>query len=62
MTIEICPKCGKDSLIFYPKLGFKVDFDLSKANQKITCSNCKRIISYSIQPIDASQGGVKVTR
>ena len=52
-----CPKCKKGCLVFYPKQGYRVDFDLSSANEKIECPNCKRIISYSIKKEEISQDG-----
>lgn len=55
MIRVICPKCKKECLVFYPKQGYKVNFDLVTANEKIECPNCKRIISYSIQKNEVSR-------
>lgn len=46
-----CPKC-KYGIVRRPKDGYYVDFDLRKANENVTCPNCKRTISYSIQKRD----------
>lgn len=49
MVTYICPICHNGVLRFQVKDGYGIDFDLQKSNQKITCRNCKRKISYSVQ-------------
>ena len=55
-TTKNCPKCEKkDALRFWIRSGYDIDFDLQKANQTIICPNCKRKISYSVQPVSDSK-------
>lgn len=53
-TEKDCPKCGKPNILrFWIKTGYEIAFDLPRANQTIICPNCKRRISYSVQPTNA---------
>lgn len=56
MVTKDCPKCGKEnSLKFFIRQGYGISFDLKESNETIICSNCKRRISYSVQPIASNE-------
>lgn len=50
MVSCVCPKCHNGVLKFSLKEGFRISFDMDKSNQTVFCRNCKRRISYSVQP------------
>ena len=54
LIVQVCPKCGNGVLRFSIKSGYEIDFDLKKSNEFVFCQNCKRKISYSVQPKNPS--------